>query len=103
MVMLQLPWQLRSADTPPTQGLLPTLTPALPLQFTSSAIVNAPPPPIFIKLLHRFDKAGTFDKPHTRKKQLKIFRHTHPEKPKVVNLRCTFLCQAAKHVYYALG
>eukprot|EP00891_Asterochloris_glomerata_P005631 jgi/Astpho2/5631/Aster-x0692 len=57
------------------------------VQFTSSAIVNAPPPPVFIKLLHRFDKAGSFDKPHTRKKQLKIFKRNHPERPKVINLR----------------
>ena len=44
------------------------------VQIVSSAIVNAPPPQTFMKLLHKTSKADLVSKPQTREKMVRIFK-----------------------------
>ena len=44
------------------------------MQIVSSAIVNAPPPETFMKLLHKTNRSDLVSKPQTREKMVRIFK-----------------------------
>ena len=58
------------------------------LQIVSSAIVNAPPPPTFINLMHKTNRSDLVVKPQTREKMVRIFKD-RPTGDKLLAQRCS--------------
>ena len=56
-------------------------------QVITSAIINVPPPPMAVKLMHSFDHAGNRINNHTREKMVRFFKTRHPREEKVLAKR----------------
>eukprot|EP00210_Caulerpa_lentillifera_P005345 g5108.t1 len=56
-------------------------------QIITSAIINEPPPPSAVSLMHTFDVAGNRVNSHTREKMVKLFKEKFPSQHKVLPRR----------------
>lgn len=56
-------------------------------QIITSAIINEPPPPSAVSLMHSFDFAGNRVNSETREKMVRLFKHRFPSQHKVLPRR----------------
>lgn len=56
-------------------------------QIITSAIINAPPPQVAVRLMHTVDRAGNRINQHTREKMVRFFKSRYPREEKVLAKR----------------